>query len=274
MKVRRTTILQRFTVSATAAAAITAAFAPSALSAQTPSPVQLTPYTAPDQSASAGIPAGWNVTKGGETVIIMTGPQGETIFLGNTMIARNAPFQSGQRPGGGVDLSMPYSANLAQKLIMILQQAAAISGKPAPQVTIITATPLQLPAPLGQCGRFVTSSPGAQGPMKSMVAMCSLPLDSGGIYKNVMFLAQAPAAVAAQDAALASAVFASYRVSTPMLQRKLAPFTQPRVVVGAPGIGAAPMMDDTSAECFDLVVIRETPNYRLPRKCGGQAPND
>jgi hypothetical protein len=26
---------------------------------------------------------------------------------------------------------------------------------------------------------------------------------------------------------------------------------------------------DVSADCFDLVVLRETPNYQLPRSCGG-----
>ncbi len=36
------------------------------LHAQAPAggPIALTPYTAPDQSASAGVPAGWQVTKG------------------------------------------------------------------------------------------------------------------------------------------------------------------------------------------------------------------
>ncbi len=205
----------------------------------------------------------------------MTGPKGEAIFLGTTMIARNGPFQLGQHLSGGVDLSMPYAANLGQKLTMILQQAAAFGSKPAPQVTITSATPLALPAQLGQCGRFVANTTSPQGPMKLMVGMCSLPVDSGGTYKNVMLLAQAPTAMAAQDAPIATAVFQSYRISRQMLQRKLAPFTAPPVRIGMPsGGGAMPMMDDTGAECFDLTVIRETPNYKLPRKCGGLAPND
>ena len=132
--------------------------------------IQLQPYTAPDNSASAGVPAGWKVTKGEQTVIQMTGPQGETIFLGNTMIARNAPFQPGQRATGGTDLSMPYSASLAQKLTMILEQGAAVGGKPAPQVTITSATPIPLPPSLGQCGRFVAGITNPAGPMKIMGA--------------------------------------------------------------------------------------------------------
>ena len=48
----------------------------------TASSISLQPYTAPDQSVSAGVPSGWKVTKGEQTVVQMTGPQGETIFLG------------------------------------------------------------------------------------------------------------------------------------------------------------------------------------------------
>ncbi len=240
--------------------------------------IQLQPYTAPDQSASAGVPAGWKVTKGEQTVIQMSGPKGETIFLGNTMIARNAAFQAGQHGSGGTDLSMPYSANLTQKLTMILEQGAALGGKPAPQVSMTSATPIQLPPSLGQCGRFVANVTSPDGPMKIMGAICSLPLDSGGIYKNIMLLAQAPASLAAQDAPVASAVFSSYRIPTAMLSKKLASFTQPPIVVpGAGGArmpaGAMPMMDDTSADCFDLGVIRELPPSQLPLKCGGRLPN-
>ena len=280
MKVHRTMMVQRFAVSAAAVSMIVSLCMPSALRAQAPaassSAIALTPYTAPDQSASAGVPSGWQVTKGDQTVIQMTGPKGEAIFLGTAAIARNGPFQPGQRPGGGIDLSMPYAANLAQKLIMILQQNAALGGKPAPQVSITSATPLPLPAQLGQCGRFVASASSEQGSTKIMVGICSLPLDSGGVYKNVMLLAQAPTAIAAQDAPIAMAVFQSYRISTAMLKRKLAPFTAPPpVLVGMPSVGGMmPTVDDTGAECFDLSVIRETPNYRLPRKCGGTAPND
>jgi hypothetical protein len=283
MKVYRTMKSFRYAAPVTAWALILGtALVQGASQANSPSTtagsIPLKPYTAPDQSASAGVPSGWNVAKGEQTVIQMTGPQGETIFLGNTMIARNAPFQLGQRGTGGTDLSMPYSATLEQKLTMILQQGAATSGKPASKITITSATPLKLPSTLGQCGRFVADATSSQGQTNFMGAICSLPLDSGGIYKNVMLLAQAPATDAAKDAPIASAVFASYRISIPMLQKKLAPFTQPPpAIAGSPGAGhgvAMPMMDDTSAECFDLGVIRETPNSQLPRKCGGLAPNN
>ena len=78
-------------------------------------------YTAPDQTASAGVPSGWKVVSAAQTVITMTGPQGETVQLGEVDVAKNAPFQLGKAPGNGIQLSMPYSAPLAQKLTMMIQ---------------------------------------------------------------------------------------------------------------------------------------------------------
>ena len=239
--------------------------------------VQLEPYTAPDQSAQAGVPQGWTVTTGSQTVIEMSGPtSGEQIALGRTYVARNAAFQAGQKGAGGADLSMPYSANLEQKFVMIWDQGAALAGQQAGQVTFNSATPIQMPAALGQCGRFVASTTQGQQPIKMMGAFCSLPLDSGGTYKNILLFAQAPAAIAAQDAAIAQAVFASYKVPQAMLAKKLAPFSQP---VAMPAGGAAGSIipglvgSNISATCFDESVIRGYGPNQLPQECGGKAPN-
>jgi hypothetical protein len=247
--------------------------------------IQLQPYTASDQSASAGIPSGWTVTSGAQTVIQIAGPAGETVSLGNAAIAKNAAFQLGQKPAGGIDLSMPYTATLPQKLTMIIQQSAVAAGNPQPQVTIDSTTPLQLPATIGQCSRIVADLNGKQGPMKLMVVFCSLPVDSGGIYKNIMLVAQAPAATAAQSAPTAQAIFQSYRIPSTWLQRKLAPFTAPApapanaaaTAAEAAAINRATMQSaaaiSNSANCFDLTVLRETPTYQLPRSCGGTMPD-
>jgi hypothetical protein len=241
--------------------------------------IQLQPYTASDQSASAGVRSGWQVKSGADTVIQMTGPQGETVVLGTAIVARNGAFQAGQRISNGIDVAMPYTATLAQKLTMTFQQNAALSGKPAPQVTIDSSTPLQLPAAVGQCARLVADVSGQQSPVKIMAVFCSLPVDSGGVYKNILLLAQAPAAVAAQSAPTAQAIFQSYRIPSAWLQKKLAPFTAPPVASAAAAaminrstiLGAAGATN--SANCFDLSVLRETPQYDLPRSCGGLKPD-
>ena len=79
---------------------------------------KLVPYTTPDKSASASVPSTWKITAAANTVIVMTGPQGETISLGNTLIVRNAAFQLNQPVSGGVDVSIPDSDSLSQKFTL------------------------------------------------------------------------------------------------------------------------------------------------------------
>jgi hypothetical protein len=263
-----------------------------ALSAMGQAPSQgtpsLQPYNAPDQSAQAGVPPGWKVTKGAATVIIMSGPNGETINLGGTYIVKNAAFQLGQQPSGGIDLSMPNSASLDQKFTMLEQWGASLANAADPQVKIASNTPMQVPLAGIQCGRMSGTFNGKTGPLAFGLLMCSLPVDVGGTYKVMMKLAQAPPTVAAQEAALAGAVFASYRIAPGMLQKKLgpnfipapmpAPSVSPGGGTGGGGGGGGGMMpspdDPVQNGCYDLVVIRQTPKYQLPRKCGGTAPDE
>ena len=243
---------------------------------------QLQPYTAPDQSAQAGVPPGWHVTKGGETYIQMTGPQGESISLGQTFIVRNAALQLGQPPSNGIDLSMPNSATLDQKFSMLEQWGASLSNLPDPQVKIASSTPIPIGVPNVQCGRITGTFTSRTGPIAFGLLICSLPIDIGGTYKLMFKLAQAPPAIAAQEKALAGAVFASYRVAPAQLRLKLAPHFSPPPPPMAPQAGGAMNQQtinmmrgaDVSAECMDLGVIREEPNWQLPRKCGGRGPDD
>jgi hypothetical protein len=266
------------------------AFFPAAAQANLQAPagagsVQLQPYTAPDNSASAGVPPGWKVTDGTQTAITMSGPQGEIIYLGVGYTAHDGPFQAGQKGPADSYMTMPYSAKLTDKLIMILQQDAAITGKPAPQVKFLTAAPLQMPAALGQCGRFVIDISGVPNPAKGMGILCSLPADSSQFFKNFLMMGTAPSATAAQTAPIVQAVFASYKVPPDWLQKKLAPFTAPASAATAPQAAAPAQVaaqlkinaaqqkaTDTSAECFDLIVIRETPDRQLPPQCRRNSP--
>ncbi len=121
-------------------------------------PVKLQTYTLPDKSASAGVPAGWTVKGGGAGEIVMAGPQGETITLGQLIVAHNGPFRAGQTEPSGIALTMPSSAKLSDKLTMIFEQTAAVNGTPAPQIKFIYGALLQVPAALGQCGVFIVSN--------------------------------------------------------------------------------------------------------------------
>jgi hypothetical protein len=259
-----------------------AALSVAALAQSTPSAApapKLAAYTTPDKSASAGVPPGWNVTNGAQTNIIMDGPKNEVINLGYTAVARNAPFQLGQKGSGGADVSIPNSASLSDKLTMVFENNAALNGTPAPEVKITSETPLQVPASVGQCGRIRATITGKAGPVTLAALMCSLPVDSGGTYKIMFKMAQAPPDIAQQEAALAGAVFASYRIPPAMLQQKIAPFYVNPAVVAAQTKAimqqtmASERASDVSANCFDLTVIRETPQGLLPRSCGGPRPD-
>jgi len=258
--------VKTFNLVAATAALASACVLPPVASAQAQSsgasPVPpLQPFTAPDRSASVGVPPGWKVTRSAETVIQLEGPAGETIFLGHTAIAHDGPYQAGHSTGAG--LSMPYSWPLTRKLAAILESESARSIQHARNISVVSATPIQAPPMFGDCARMVVKFTGAHGPMIFATKLCSLPRDSAGYYKNFFLAAQAPADVAEREGALAHAVFASYQVPAPLRQRILAPYTPAPVQVPSVPVqpGAAPAMPsapgiDTAAK-FDCEVIRE-----------------
>lgn len=243
------------------------------------SSIQLKPFTAPDGSASAGVPAGWQVTEATGTAISMRGPKGESISLGNGYIAHDGAFQAGQKGPDGSYMTMPYSAKLTDKLVMIIQQDAAIGGKPAPQIQFVTAAPLQLPPAFGQCGRFVINISSGPAQSKAMGVFCSLPRDTAGFFKNFLLMGSATAATAAQDAPIVQAVFASYKIPQNWLQRKFAPFTvppPPQVPQGGSNADLEKAIlnqqraSDQGFQCVDLALLN-TPDWQTPRACGGTA---
>lgn len=247
----------------------------------------LQPFTTQDGSASAQIPAGWKVGMQGQTVIDLLGPNGETISLGNTFIARNAAYQPGKV--AGVDLTLPYQANLEQKFTLIMQHSAGLAGKALPQITYASATPIQAPALFGQCGLFLgTMSATDAAPTNFEGVLCSLPLDVAGTYKNIFKLGRLPVTLAAQERATIEAILASYSIPLPWLQKKLAPnFVAPPPSAGGAASGAIATKEanalntetlnsmqgaQVSANCFDLNE-RDTPIWKLPASCGGTGHN-
>jgi hypothetical protein len=254
--------------------------------AATSSPVQLQPYTAPDQSASAGVPQGWKVTGAVGGAIAMSGARGEAITLGNVFVAHDGPFQLGQKGPGGAYMTMPSSAKLTDKLVMILQQIASLNGKPVPQVTFLYAAPLQMPAAMGQCGMFVAEATGGAQPAKGMGLFCSLPDDRAQFFKSVLIIGTAPNAIAVQTVPAVEAVFKSYKVAPGWAQKMFSPYTTPASAAPQPGLGGADETQmflramannqravDLGFTCADANIIGNGSNWQTPRECGGYAPN-
>ena len=222
-------------IGAPAALSARAQATPAAPAAPAAPPVQLQTYTATDQTCSAGVPAGWKVVGAAQTNIIMSGPQGEVIDLGEAFIAHNGPFQLGQKGPDGSNMSMPYSAKLTDKLTMVFQQRAALNGNPAPQIKFLYAAPLQsLPAGF-QCGVFAIAASGIATPADALGIFCSLPEDSAQFFKNFLTFGSAPTALAAKDVPTVAAVIKSYKIPPAWLQKKFAPFTAP--ASASPGQG-------------------------------------
>lgn len=233
-----------------------------------PAPPTLSTYTASDGSASASLPAGWTVTRNGETVIVMTSPGGETINLGITFIVKDGPYTQHQKPANGIDLSVPNSASLAEKFTDIIQTAQYVAKATPPLITI-TSSKLS-PATLGfPCATIDGNYSGEKGPFTFRAIVCSLPVDVGGTYKVIAKLWQAPPTIAEQEKSQAEAVLASYRIPPDWLQKKLAPFhTAPAVPVPL-----TMPRTDSATECFDLAILRGVPNDKLPEYCRSVAPS-
>jgi hypothetical protein len=209
-------------------------------------PVQLQPYTAPDQSMSVGVPSGWKVKVAGVGSATLTGPGGEAIIAGRVYVALDSPFQLGQRGPNGADMTMPSSALLSDKLTMVLAQVAALNGQQPGQFKFVYGKPLQMPPGVGQCGLFAiagtvllsdSSGNAATGPGDAMGLFCSLPDDSGQFFKNFLMYGSAPTATAKQTVPAVAAVFKSYRLGPGWAQRLVAPFTAPASPAMGPAYG-------------------------------------
>ena len=249
--------------------------------------VQLQPHTAQDQSVSAGVPSGWKVISAAGGSINMSGPQGETINFGDVFVAHDGAFQLGQKGPGVALMTMPSSAKLSDKLVMFLQQEESLGGKPVAQIKFIYATPLQLPATMGQCGMFAVAFSGTATPAEGMGIFCSLPPDSAQLFKMVLLMGTAPTAIANQTAPTVAAVYKSYKIAPGWVQKMLSPYTAPPAWA-SPGQGAGGAAEtqmylnamanqqrviDHGFTCADANIIGDGSNWETPRECGGWAPN-
>jgi len=248
--------------------------------------VQLQPYTAQDQSLTAGVPSGWTVKNAGTGQINMSGPQGETINSGDVFVAKDGPFQLGQKGPGAALMSMPSSAKLTDKLTMFIQQQESLSGSPTAQVKFIYAAPLQsLPAGV-QCGVFVIAISGIATPADGMGLFCSLPPDTAQLFKIVLLMGTAPSAIAAQTVPTVAAVYKSYKIAPGWAQKMLSPYTTPASASPGQGAGSAAETEmylramanqqaviDHGFTCADAGILGNGSNWETPRQCGGWAPN-
>jgi len=198
--------------------------------------VPLRPYTASDKSVSAGVPYGWQVTNAGSGDINMAGPQGETVNI-EAIVAYDGPFQLGQKGPNGAGLTMPSSAKLSDKLVMVFQQQQALLGRPVPQLQFLYAAPIQMPSGMGQCGMFAISAVAGANAGDAMGIFCSLDDSSAKFFKCFLMYGAAPASIAAQTVTTVEAVMKSYKLAPGWTQKILSPYSPADTAPGQGGSG-------------------------------------
>ena len=198
--------------------------------------VPLRPYTASDKSVTAGVPYGWQVTNAGSGDINMAGPQGETVNI-EAIVAYDGPFQLGQKGPNGAGLTMPSSAKLSDKLVMVFQQQQALLGRPVPQLQFLYAAPIQMPSGMGQCGMFAISAVAGANAGDAMGIFCSLDDSSAKFFKCFLMYGAAPASIAAQTVTTVEAVMKSYKLAPGWTQKILSPYSPADTAPGQGGSG-------------------------------------
>ncbi|HMD39685.1 MAG TPA: hypothetical protein VKH15_10410 [Candidatus Acidoferrum sp.] len=238
----------------------------------------LTPYSTPDKTASAGVPDGWKVIQGAKTVIQIRGPNGEAINLGIGAYVKDGPFQAKMQGSPPVTMAMPSSATLQQKFLM-LWQALTTGGPHSANVQILSAAAIPIAKTIADCGKFIGTLDGLNGPVTFETVFCTLPVDAGGIFKLVLIDAEVPSSLAKQERATAEAVLASYRVDPAALRQMLMPYNSPPAPAGSgssdPDALRAQLqrnrnqqrMIDQQFQCYEAGVMREEPEWRLPPYC-------
>ncbi len=200
----------------------------------------LTRVTLPDNSASVGVPAGWQVVKGSSGgTIALTGPHGdyENLDMGITALdTSNRIVQQLERSGTenaykGKWVFYPANADLTKVFPDIYQQIRANAGT-APanlQIAKIQAVP-------GSQGERCVQvngqmNPNGQGAQELDAVLCASAPNAGGEYGFTLSTAVLPVAYANQDRATADAILGSLQVNTTMLKQQAA-------AKAAPGIAA------------------------------------
>jgi hypothetical protein len=258
---------------------------PSASASAAAPSIPLQPYTAQDQSVSAGVPSGWKVLNAAGGSINMAGPQGETINFGDVFLAHEGTFQLGQRGPGAALMNVPSSAKLSDKLVMLLQQEQSLAGKPVAQIKFIYAAPLQVPAAAGQCGVFAVAMSSSAAPAEGMGVLCALSPDSAQLSKLVLLLGTAPTAIATQTVPTVEAVYNSYKIAPGWAQKMLSPYTPAPAAAGS-GVNTAAETQmylnamaqqqrviDHGFTCANANILGDGSNWETPRECGGWAPD-
>jgi len=184
-------------------------------------PAALRRFTAADNSASVGVPDGWQA-KGSQGTMLVSGPNGESVGLDYTRLASD-PNGAGQRqlprygaaPNNSGRIIYPANVDPARAFADLFQEFWRVNGAHPTALQIAQAG--QAPAPPGQRCAHVTGQvnlSGMQGGMAELNALlCTTAPGPMGNYLVMLSMALLPPAVADKERATVGAILASFQAN-------------------------------------------------------------
>lgn len=210
--------------------------APTATSGGASAPAaQLRQVTLPDNSASIGLPDGWQVIprlSGGGTIIAF-GPNGESAEMDTTFLAadpRNPSVQqtlqqlrSGRLRNTAYASAIyyQYGGDLSQAFVYVMQHTRQKNGLPQATYHFISVTPV--PAGGQQaCVHMVGTDDmnDGEGPRELNTVYCETPPGRFGNWMSEAYSTMAPQAVATRERATLAAIMQSFNVNMQVVQQQ------------------------------------------------------
>ena len=193
-------------------------------------PVPLHTVTAPDNSASLGVPDGWTLNpQSGQGAIIVKGPNGEQIGMNMNRPAVDPtnPFQvnmARQRYSVIVPGSVVYAfrGDLTKEFVNVFQAWRKAGGQGPAQMQVDTIVPMQ--APKGSHCVQATGhiDPDGKGMQAFNDMMCANdPVPAYGGYGVTLYHAMLPNAVADKEQGLQKAIISSYKENAQVVSQQI-----------------------------------------------------
>jgi hypothetical protein len=195
-----------------------------------------------DNSASVGLPEGWNVTpQSGGGTIIAEGPNGETALLGFPLLAMNSSDPRVQRTmafaqGAGRNTSYanalyyPYGGDPARTFVDLFQLLRRHRGMPAADFQVATAEPMPSGG-MSRCSHLTghVDAQDGKGMKEFNTVFCVGPLSPMGQFMGLAYHVAVPVKFADRERATMGAILASLRINQAVVAREANAIAAPAI---------------------------------------------
>ncbi|HEX4156858.1 MAG TPA: hypothetical protein VHY79_00145 [Rhizomicrobium sp.] len=196
----------------------------------------------PDNSASVGLPDGWNVTaQSGGGTIIAEGPNGEAALLGFPLLAMNSSDPRVQRTmafaqGAGRNTSYanalyyPYGGDPARTFVDLFQLLRQHRGMPQADFQVATAEPMA-GGGMSRCSHLTghVDAQDGKGMKEFNTIFCVGPLSPMGQYMGLAYHIAVPVKFADRERSTVGAILASLRVNEAVVSREANAIAAPAI---------------------------------------------